>query len=123
MAEKTVLNVVRFLEKCLAGAGLNITKIIVFGSQVKGAAREDSDIDIVIVSDDFRGKDIFERVKMTGKSEVLTIREFMVPLDIITMTSEELESETSLVASFAKQGKVFHPLRRGNGAKKKAAAR
>lgn len=123
MAEKTVLNVVRFLEKCLIGAGLDVAKIIVFGSQVKGAAREDSDIDIVIVSDDFRGKDIFERVKMTGKSEVLTIREFMVPLDIVTMTPEELESESSLVASFAKQGKVFHPLKKGNGAKRKTAAR
>jgi len=123
MARKTVLSVVRFLEKCLVDIGLNVDKIIVFGSQVKGTAREDSDIDIVIVSEDFRGKDIFERAKLTGKPEVLTIREFMVPLDIITMTPEELESGTSIVASYAREGKVFLPLRRQNSAKKKAAAR
>ena len=94
----TVLNVVRFLEKCLEENGLNISKIIVFGSRGNGTAREDSDIDIVIVSEDFRGKNILQRVKMTGQPEVLTIRKFLVPLDILTMTPEELESETSPVA-------------------------
>ena len=122
MAEKTVLTVVRFLEKCLEENGLNITKIIVFGSRVNGTAREDSDIDIVIVSDDFRGKNILQRVKMTGQAEVLTIRKFLVPLDILTMTPEELDSETSPVADYARNGKVILPLRKARGALKKAAA-
>ena len=122
MAEKTVLSVVRFLEKCLAENGVNISKIIVFGSRVRGTAREDSDIDIVIVSEDFRGKNILQRVKMTGQPEVLTIRKFLVPLDILTMTPEELESETSPAAGYARQGKVIPPLRRSRGAMKKTAA-
>lgn len=122
MAEKTVLSVVRFLEKRLEENGLNISKIIVFGSSVKGTAREDSDIDIVIVSEDFRGKNILQRAKMTGQPEVLTIRKFLVPLDILTMTPEELESETSPVADYARDGKVILPLRRARGEMKKTAA-
>ena len=123
MAEKTVLNVVRFLEKCLEENGLNISKIVVFGSRANGLAREDSDIDMVIVSEDFRGKNILQRVKMTGQPEVLTIRKFRVPLDILTMTPEEFESETSPVAGYARQGKAILPLRRGaRGAVNKAAA-
>ena len=32
----------------------------------------------------------------------------MIPLDIITMTPEELESETSLIADFVKEGEVIY---------------
>jgi hypothetical protein len=34
----------------------------------------------------------------------MTIRKFMVPFDIITMTPDELESGTSLVCDFARNG-------------------
>lgn len=122
MAEKTVLNVVRFLEERLEQNGLNIGQIIVFGSRVNGTAREDSDIDIVIVSEDFRGKNILQRVKMTGQAEVLTIREFLVPLDIITLTPEELKSETSSVAEYARHGQMIKPQRSARSAGSKAKA-
>ncbi|MFH1539022.1 MAG: nucleotidyltransferase domain-containing protein [bacterium] len=122
MAEKTVLNVVRFLGKCLEEKGLDISQIVVFGSQVKGPAREDSDIDIAIISEDFRGKNVLERVKMTGEPEVLTIKKFMVPLDIITMTPEDLESDTSLIADYVKLGKVVYPPARKLNAKRKTAS-
>jgi len=40
-------------------------------------------------------------------AEIKTIRKFMVPLDIVTLTSEEFENETSPVAEFAKSGKIM----------------
>lgn len=106
MAEKKVLSVVRFLGKCLEEKGLNVSKLVLFGSHAEGKVSADSDIDIVIVSEDFRGKNIRERVKMTGEPEVRTIEKFLVPLDIITMTPEELESETSIIAGYARKGKT-----------------
>ena len=68
--------------------GLNISKIILFGSNAT-RTNEKSDINI------------------TNDAEIKTIKKFMVPLDIITLISEEFENETSLVAEFAKRGKVM----------------
>lgn len=108
MAEKTVVEAIKFLEKCLKEKGLNISKIILFGSQAKGESTAESDIDVLIISNDFRGKDIFERAALTKDAEIMTIKKFMIPLDIITMTQEEFESETSLIADYVEDGEVIY---------------
>jgi len=61
----------------------------------------------LIISDDFKNKDIFERARLTKDAEIKTIRKFMVSLDIVTLTSEEFENETSPVTEFAKSGKIM----------------
>ncbi len=108
MDKGTVLEAVRVMEHCLEAKGLNISKLILFGSHAKGEAASESDIDIAIISKDFRDKDIFERAQMTKDAEILTIKKFMIPLDIITLTPEEFESETSLVAGYAREGEVVY---------------
>jgi predicted nucleotidyltransferase len=108
MVEKTVKKAITFLGQCLQQKGLHIEKIILFGSHAREAATQESDIDIVIVSKDFKDKDIFERANLTMEAEVATIKKFMIPFDIITMTPEEFESETSLIANYAKNGKVLY---------------
>lgn len=74
-------------------------------SQVAGKATDDSDVDVLIVLDDFRGKDIFERAEMTKESEIMTIRKFLLPFDIITLTPEESENEDSPVANMRRMVK------------------
>lgn len=108
MAKGNVIKVVKFMEAALRRQGFHSSKIILFGSHAKGSATEESDIDIVIISEDFRDKDIFERLKLIKDAEILTIKKFMVPLDVITLTPEEFESETSLVAGYAREGEVVY---------------
>jgi Nucleotidyltransferase domain. len=76
MAKRTVKEVIKFLARCLRDKGLNISKIIVFGSYAYGKATDESDIDVVIVSDDFRGKNIFKRAELTKEAEIMTIKNF-----------------------------------------------
>lgn len=109
MAQKRAEEVVQFLFDCLKEKKLNISKIIIFGSQAKGTETEESDIDIIIVSEDFKRKNIFKRADMTKDAEIRTIRKFMVPLDIITITPEEYENKTSLIAEYAHMGKIIYP--------------
>jgi len=104
MAKSTTIKAVQFLKDRLKADGLHVAKIILFGSQASGRAKETSDIDVVIVSEDFRGHDIFKRADLTKDAEIMTIRKFMVPFDIITMTPDELESGTSLVCDYARNG-------------------
>lgn len=108
MVKRKVVDVIEFLRKCLNATGLNISKIILFGSQSqKNAATMESDIDIAIVSEDFRDKGIFERAKLTKEAEIRTIRKFMVPLDIVTLTSEEFENKSSVIAGYVRKGKII----------------
>lgn len=104
--KKSIERIIRFLCEELKDRGLKISKTVVFGSHSKGNARYGSDIDVAIISDDFKGKDIFARVKMTKDAEAATIRKFMVPLDVVAMTSTEFGDRTSLVAVYARDGAV-----------------
>lgn len=108
MAKRTIKGVIDFLSKGLKDKGVNVTKIFVFGLYAYGKVTEDSDIEIIIVSNDFKGKDIFERARLTKDAEIITIKKFMVPLDIFTMTPDELKSGTSLISDYAKKGKVVY---------------
>jgi predicted nucleotidyltransferase len=108
MAKKIVLDALDYFEKQLEQNGLHVSKVILFGSQAKDEATEESDIDVVVLSDDFRNKDIFERVRLTMDAEVLTIKKFMIPFDIITMTPEEFENGSSLISLYASEGKVVY---------------
>lgn len=107
MAKSKVVRVIEFLEKNLKEKNVHASKIILFGSHSRGKPTPESDIDIVVVSEDFRDKDIFERVNLTRAAEISAIKKFMVPLDIVALTPEELASETSLIAGYARHGKVL----------------
>lgn len=108
MAEKELKETIEYLVSQLLAAGLKISKIILFGSQVSGTATEESDIDLVVVSNDFQGKSIFEKVKLLKKADAKTIKKFMVPIDVVLMSEKELESETSIIAAYAREGRVVY---------------
>ena len=104
MAKHKVKAAIEFLERCLKEGGVTPSRIILFGSQAKGKATKESDIDVVIISEDFRNKDILQRAAMTKDAEVRTLKKFMIPLDIVTLTPEE--NNTSLITAYAKDADV-----------------
>lgn len=108
MAEEKLIETIEYFRNQLLLEGISISKIILFGSQAAGTADKDSDIDIVVVSEDFEGKSISERVKLLNKADAITIKKFMIPLDVVLMTEKDLESETSILASYARKGKVIY---------------
>ncbi len=94
MDKNTVIAAINFFEKCLTDKGINISKIILFGSYANGTPDSESDIDIVIISNDFDGKNIFERASLTKEAEILTIKKFLIPLDILTLSNNEFETQS-----------------------------
>jgi predicted nucleotidyltransferase len=68
---------------------MNIESIALFGSALTGKMKPDSDIDIIIISQDFHKKDIFERAKMTMIPETDTMKKYKIPMDILNMSPEE----------------------------------
>jgi uncharacterized protein len=104
MVKRKIRAAVGFLDRCLRQGGVTPSKIILFGSQAKGKATGESDIDVVIISEDFRNKDILERAAMTKEAEIKTLKKFMIPLDILTLTPEE--NETSLFGVHARGAEI-----------------
>ena len=107
MAQKKVRTIIEFFAQRLLEQSVNVSKIILSGSHAAGTAGVESDIDIVIVSEDFRRKNIFKRVELIKDAEIQTIKKFLVPLDVIVMTPEEYENGTSIVAEYAHKGEVL----------------
>ncbi|MCK5341789.1 MAG: nucleotidyltransferase domain-containing protein [Candidatus Heimdallarchaeota archaeon] len=94
MVKSEIVNAIRYFEKLLEEQGLNVQQIVVFGSQVEGNTSEESDIDLAVVSEDFKKMDIFERANLTKYAEIETIKKFMIPLDIITLAPNEFENSS-----------------------------
>ncbi len=84
---------------------LKIDKIIVFGSLVSGDFGKDSDIDLIVVSDSFRGKKMFKRGIGLHKNWNLDY-----PVDFICLTPEEFSRKSrqvSIVSQALKDGLVL----------------
>jgi predicted nucleotidyltransferase len=89
MDKATINDIVIFLKESLIQYGINVDSIALFGTALSGKMDEESDIDLIIISEDFRDKDIFERSKLTMAPEVMTFKKYKVPMDILNMSPEE----------------------------------
>jgi len=95
VVKRRVREAIEYLRDLLYEKGFEVNKIILFGSYSRKDYREDSDIDVVVISKDFTGKGIFERAKMLGDIEWKLIQKYLMPFDIITMSPEEFEKGIS----------------------------
>lgn len=104
MSKAKIRQAVSFIKEFLSSRNIGADKIILFGSYVRGEVNEDSDVDIAIISSDFKGKDIFERADMLKDLNWSLVEQFLLPFDIIPISSDEWDSSTSMIVGFAKQG-------------------
>lgn len=102
MDKKQVLGIIDRFEKSLEKQGISVDKILLYGSYVKGNYHEGSDIDLVVVSESFKGMDYWERIEYI----VNALMEELSPIEAYPMTPEEFENGESMIALFAKEGEV-----------------
>lgn len=69
--------------------GIGVEKVILFGSYAKELAREDSDIDLIVVSKDFEGMNLRERLEVLG----MAAARIMQPIQAKGYTPLEMASE------------------------------
>ncbi len=76
--------------------GLKVDKIILFGSQARGDARVDSDIDLLVVSPDFTKMPFHRRFEVLGAA-IARVKE---PIEPLACIPEEMQVEKLSKASF-----------------------
>lgn len=104
MDKVAVLNVISDFRRALETRGIRINRMILFGSYATETHRECSDIDVVVISDDFEGKDYWERIDILSDA----IYEVFKPIEAIAMTTEEWESGKSPIIDYAEKGEVVN---------------
>ena len=100
MEQDAVLKTIRQFKKALESSNIKIEQLILFGSHADGTAREDSDIDLVVISPSFSDKSYWERI------DILTdaIYNVFAPIEASAFTPEEWNKGTSLIVDYAKNG-------------------
>lgn len=93
---------IKEFEEALADIGVDVERLILFGSQADGTAREDSDIDLIVISSSFADKDYWERIELLSEA----IYAVFAPIEATAFTPEEWERGDSLLVEFAKDGIV-----------------
>ena len=91
MDKNEIKLIIDFLKAELELKGIKLSGVALFGSQMKGTANTDSDIDLILISNSYRNKNVIERSDLTMDAEIKTIRKFKIPLDILKMTSVEYQ--------------------------------
>ena len=104
MDKAAVMKVISDFGRALEAENIKPQKIILFGSFSAETQRQDSDIDLVVISEDFTGKDYWERIDILSAA-IYTVFE---PIEAVAMTPVEWQSGDSLIADYARNGEVVY---------------
>jgi predicted nucleotidyltransferase len=104
MDKSTVLEIIFRFRKAIEFKGIRVNKVVLFGSYARGTYREESDIDIAVISKDFAGKDYWERIEILSDA----IYDLFEPIEALAVTPDEWEKKESLIIAYAKDGEVVY---------------
>lgn len=103
MDKEAVLKILYAFKQILESKRIKVDKLILFGSYARGKYREDSDIDVVVISPDFKDKDYWERIDILSDA----IYGIFAPIEAVAMTPKEWSRKESLLVDYAKDGEVL----------------
>lgn len=104
MDKNAVLKIISDFTSALEQHGLHLSQVILYGSYATGRQHEGSDIDLIVVSEDFVGKNYLERLDLVEDA----LYELWEPIEAVLMTPDEWEQGDSMIAQFARKGECVY---------------
>lgn len=109
MAEKEIKKIKKEINMFANSKKISIDKIVLFGSQISATAKKDSDIDLLLVSKEFKNKSYSQRIKKLLGLNRRLVKLIDKPFDILYYSDEEWENSSSLMIYEAKKhGKIIY---------------
>ena len=87
--KREIKKIIERYKEELEKLGIKAEKIVLFGSYATGNPREDSDIDLIIISSDFRNLNLRERLEILG----LASGRVFEPIEALGYTPWEVQNE------------------------------
>lgn len=100
MDQKTAIKTLKQFKQVLGSFDIQVERMILFGSQATGAAREGSDIDVAVISSSFADMGYWERINILSEA----IYKVFAPIEASAFTPEEWEAKSSLIIEYAHDG-------------------
>jgi uncharacterized protein len=104
MDKDTVLGIISRFQKAIESRNVKVHRLILYGSYAKGNYREGSDIDLVVISQDFKDKSYWERIDILSDA----IYEIFEPIEAIAMTPDEWANKASSIVDYARDGEIVY---------------
>jgi predicted nucleotidyltransferase len=105
VAAKAIAEIIQQFRKELVSLGLDPERVVLFGSRQSGDSSPSSDIDLVVISDGFKDKDIRERLELLG----VAAARILEPIDALGVTPQEWdEGDGTFAKEVARSGTVFN---------------
>ncbi len=86
--EREIKEIINRFMKEVERLGVKPQRIILYGSYSKGTQREDSDIDVIVISEDFKNMNLRERLELLG----IAAGRVFEPIEALGYTDEEIEA-------------------------------
>lgn len=105
-SEYKIKNILKKLVNGLESNGIEVSKLILYGSYAHGNPKAYSDIDIAVISRSFSGKSILKRQELLGEA-IFSLKE---PIEALGYTPQECQSPDSLsfISEILSTGKVIY---------------
>jgi len=95
-ATNKITDIIKSYLSTLEEMGIPIQRAYLFGSQAKGTASPDSDIDLIVVSSAFTDMPTWQRWEILGDA----LAKIMEPIEVRAYTQEEIDFAQKRKASF-----------------------
>jgi len=89
--DKKISKILKELKSALEHMGIKVNRMILFGSYSQGTYKEGSDIDVAVISDDFKGMNLLERLEALGLA--LAKAKITEPIEALGYTEEEFVAQ------------------------------
>lgn len=88
---------------------VELNRIVLFGSYAKNEQKEDSDIDLIIVSKNFRNDTCFKRIDKVLNLNSSLVKTLKKPFDVLLYSDIEWnDSATMMIREAKKNGKTLY---------------
>jgi predicted nucleotidyltransferase len=104
MDKAAALDTIARFRKAIEARGINIDKLILYGSYPRGDYREGSHIDLILISEDFKNHDYWSRIDILSEA----IYDVFAPIEVVGFTPEEWNNQTSPLYDYAEQGVILY---------------